>query len=156
MQLREYVSSDCAPISVLFYQTVHSVNAKDYTKEQCDAWATGKVDLQKRDQSFREHKTIAAIEKGEIVGFGDIENTGFSDRLYVHKDYQRNGIAAAICDRLENAVRGKTITTHASVTAKPFFQHRGYRVVKEQSVIRNGIALTNYVMEKKFLPDVSK
>ena len=58
------------------------------------------------------------------------------------------GVASAICNELEDSVKGKTITTHASVTAKPFFQQRGYRVVKEQKVIRQGIALTNYVMEK--------
>ena len=31
---------------------------------------------------------------------------------------------------------------------KPFFEQRGYRVNKEQQVIRNGISLINYVMEK--------
>ena len=31
----------------------------------------------------------------------------------------------------------------------PFFLHRGYRVLREQQVIRGGIALTNYVMEKE-------
>ena len=53
-----------------------------------------------------------------------------------------------MCNELEDSVKGKIITTHASITAKPFFQQRGYRVVKEQKVIRQGIALTNYVMEK--------
>lgn len=37
------------------------------------------------------------------------------------------------------------------ITAKPFFLHRGYHVMKEQEVIRGGIALTNYVMEKKIM-----
>lgn len=46
MQLREYKSADCEQLADLFYQTVHSVNAEDYTKEQLDAWATGEVDLQ--------------------------------------------------------------------------------------------------------------
>ena len=45
MQLREYQPSDCAQMAELFYQTVHSVNAKDYTKEQLNARATGEVDL---------------------------------------------------------------------------------------------------------------
>lgn len=58
MQLREYQPSDCAQMAELFYQTVHSVNAKDYTKEQLDAWATGEVDLQAWDKSFRAHETI--------------------------------------------------------------------------------------------------
>lgn len=148
MQLREYKSADCERLADLFYQTVHSVNAEDYTKEQLDAWATGEIDLQGWDKSFREHKTTIAIENGTIVGFGDIDQSGYLDRLYVHKDYQRQGIASAICDVLEDSIRGKTITTHASITATPFFQQRGYYVVKEQKVVRNGVTLTNYVMKK--------
>ena len=101
MQLREYIPSDCAQLAELFYQTVHSVNAKDYTKEQLDAWATGEVDLQAWDASFRAHRTIVATESGKIVGFGDMDETGYLDRLYVHKDYQGQGIASAICDELE-------------------------------------------------------
>lgn len=31
MQLREHILSDCAQMAELFHQTVHSVNAKDYT-----------------------------------------------------------------------------------------------------------------------------
>lgn len=58
MQLRKYQPSDCAQMAELFYQTVHSVNAKDYTKEQLDAWAIGEVDLQAWDKSFRAHETI--------------------------------------------------------------------------------------------------
>ena len=149
MRLREYQPSDCAQLAELFYQTVHSVNAKDYTKEQLDAWATGEVDLQAWDASFRAHKTIIAVKNGEIVGFGDMDETGYLDRLYVHKDYQGQGVASAICDELERFAAGKTITTHASITAKPFFQHRGYRVVRKQKVIRRGVALTNLVMEKR-------
>lgn len=45
MQLREYKTSDCEQLARLFFQTVHSVNAKDYTKEQLDVCATGNVDL---------------------------------------------------------------------------------------------------------------
>ena len=133
----------------LFYQTVHSVNAQDYTREQLDAWATGEVDSQAWDESFRAHRTIVATESGEIVGFGDMDETGYLDRLYVHKDYQGQGVASAICDELERFAAGKTITTHASITAKPFFLHRGYRVVRKQEVIRRGVALTNFVMEKQ-------
>ena len=58
MQLREYQPSDCAQMAELFYQTVHSVNAKNYTKEQLDAWTIGEVDLQAWDKSFRAHETI--------------------------------------------------------------------------------------------------
>ena len=94
-----------------------------------------------------EHYSLVAVEGCGIAGFGDIDQTGYLDRLYVHKDYQRKGIATAICDGLERTAQGK-ITTHASITARPFFEKRGYTVIKEQRVERQGIALVNFVMEK--------
>ena len=80
MELRRYRASDCDKMAELFYQTVHCVNARDYTKEQLDAWASETVDLEEWNRSF--------------------------------------------------------------------FEHRGYRVIREQKVIRKGIPLTNFVMEK--------
>lgn len=149
MFLRMYNTSDCEFLAELFYQTVHNVNAKDYTKEQLDVWATGNVDLNEWNKSFLENFTTVAIKNEIIVGFGDVDKTGYLDRLFVHKNYQRQGIASAICDELEQRVNVNKIITHASITAKAFFEQRGYRIIKEQQVIRNGIPLTNYVMEKQ-------
>lgn len=148
MFIREYRSSDCKELAGLFYNTVHTVNAKDYTKEQLDVWATGQVDLKTWNRSLQEHFSIVAVEGDTIVGFGDMDQTGYLDRLYVHSEYQGKGIATAICDRLEAAVQGNVVT-HASITARPFFEKRGYKVVKEQQVERQGILLTNFVMMKE-------
>lgn len=148
MEIRKYRQSDGMILSELFYHTVHTVNAKDYTKEQLDVWATGKVDLEKWNQSFQEHYSVVAVDGGTIVGFGNIDLTGYLDRLFVHADCQGKGIATAICNQLEQAVQGN-ITTHASITARPFFEKRGYRVIKEQQVERQGVFLTNYVMIKE-------
>lgn len=149
MKIRSYQPSDCEQLAELFYQTIHTVNRRDYTQEQVDAWATGRVDLAQWNRSFLAHDTLVAEQDGIIVGFGDLDTTGYLDRLYVHKDYQGQGIATAICDRFERAVQTGKVTTHASITAKPFFLHRGYCVLKEQQVIRANVALTNFVMEKQ-------
>ena len=101
MFIRKYISSDCEQLAELFYQTVHTVNAKDYSQDQLYVWATGNVDLFVWNKSFLEHNTFVAIKNSIIVGFGDIDNTGYLDRLFVHKDYQRQGIASALCDKLE-------------------------------------------------------
>ena len=145
MFIREYQSSDCEELTKLFYNTVHTVNAKDYTEEQLDARATGQVDLNKWDQSLREHYSIVAVENEMLVSFGDIDESGYLDHLFVHADYQGKGIGTMICNRLEQAVSGNIIT-HASITARPFFEKRGYRVVKEQQVERQGVFLTNFEM----------
>ena len=148
MIIRKYQPSDCKKITDLFYNTVHNVNAKDYTREQLNVWATGQVDLEKWNESLQEHFSVVAADDEIIVGFGDIDKTDYLDRLYVHAAYQGKGIATAICNQLEQAVEGNIIT-HASITAKPFFEKRGYKLVKEQQVERQGIFLTNYVMIKE-------
>ena len=149
MIIREYKPTDCEDLVKLFYPTVHTINAKDYSQEQLKVWATDKIDLEVWNKSLSEHFTVVAVENNIIVGFGDIDNSGYLDRLYVHKDYQRRGVATIICDKLEQAVKVNKIITHASITAKPFFEQRGFKVVKEHQVVRNRIALTNYVMEKQ-------
>ena len=143
MTLRPYRSEDCPALAALFYDTVHTVNARDYTPEQLDAWADGQVDLVAWDASFLAHTALVAEEKGIIVGFADLAEDGYLDRLYVHKDWQGRGVATALCDALSGAK-----LTHASLTARPFFEHRGWQVVKEQKVERRGVLLTNFVMER--------
>lgn len=146
MILRKYQPEDCKTLMALFYHTVHTVNARHYTQEQLNVWASGKEDLEKWNQRFLSHHTIVARKDSTIIGFGDIDPSGYLDHLYVHADYQGKGVATAICDQLERSVQGKIIT-HASITAKPFFEKRGYRSIKEQQVERQGVFLKNYVME---------
>ena len=66
-------------------------------------------------------KSTLVLSQLTIVGFGDIEENGYLDRLFVRPDYQRMGIGTAICNKLEGAVQGN-VFTHASITAKPFFE----------------------------------
>lgn len=148
MVIREYQPCDCKELAALFYNTVHIINARDYSKGQLDAWATGKVDLIKWNQSFQENYCIVAVVDNIIAGFGDIDKTGYLGHLFVHADYQEKGVATAICDKLEQAVQNNVVT-HASVTARPFFEKRGYKVIKEQQAERQGLFLTNFVMEKE-------
>ena len=149
MIIRGYLPSDCTQIAQLFYDTVHSVNAADYTSEQLDAWADGHVDLDAWDNSFREHFTLVACDGKEIVGFADMDENGYLDRLYVHRDYQRKGVASSLLREMSQKVKTDEITTYASITARPFFEKMGYRVVRENIVERKGVSLINYFMVKK-------
>lgn len=147
--LRPYRPEDCPALAALFYETVHTVNAAHYTPAQLDAWAPAcGPDLAAWDKSFRAHRTLVAELDGRLAGFGDLDPAaGYLDRLYVHKDLQGRGVATALCNALEEAAAGPVVT-HASVTARPFFARRGYRVLRAQQVERRGVTLANYVMEK--------
>ena len=152
MNIRSYRAADCPLLAQLFYDTVHTVNARDYSPAQLAAWATGSVDLAAWNRSFLQHHTLVAIDADQIVGFGDMDQDGFLDRLYVHHAFQRRGVARAILQQLEEQAKARGVTrftTHASITARPFFERFSYVVLQRNEVVRAGISLTNYTMEKR-------
>ena len=144
--VRPYRPADAEALARLFYETVHAVCARDYTPVQLAAWAPRPPDPAAWDASLRRRTALVAVAGGDPVGFGDIDATGYLDRLYVRRDWQRRGVGTALCARLEAAVRLATVRTHASLTARPFFAARGYRLVRAQQAERSGIWLTNFVM----------
>lgn len=150
--LRTPSSSDLELMVSLFKETVHSVNANDYTSEQLLSWAPPHAHHgHARWQSLLENIAFVAEIDGVIVGFADLTHDGYLDRLFVHKNYQRQGIAAKLVRQLEQEAVEKgieKITTEASITAKPFFEHMGYCVITEQDKDVNGVTLRNYLMEK--------
>lgn len=152
MILRLYKSEDCKEIIELFYNTVHTINIRDYNEAQVNVWAPKDIDSALWNCTLLEHYSIVCEKEGIIIGFGDIDKSGYLDRLYVHKDYQRCGVAAKIVETLEGYAKENNvsvITTDASITAKAFFERRGYEVIREQIVERKGQILKNFKMSKK-------
>ena len=70
VKLRRYRPEDCGKLAELFYETVHFVNAADYTKEQLDVWAPKQRDLDAWHASLLSHYTLVAEMGTKIVGFG--------------------------------------------------------------------------------------
>ncbi|MNB77158.1 putative N-acetyltransferase YafP [compost metagenome] len=154
MIIRAFAEQDVTQIVALFYGTVHSVNKQDYSQEQLNAWASYE-DESKRLSTWKDalSRNISYVveSNGEIAGFADMTAQGYLDRLFVHKEYQRQGIAKALVNTLEAEARRlglAEIRTEASITAKPFFEQSGYEVVRQQVVERRGVKLGNYFMVK--------
>ena len=93
-----------------------------------------------------------AIIQDQIVGFGTLKNSNYIDFFYIHKDFQRRGIANKLLTELELEAKNqqtKIITSDISITAKPFFEKKGFVVKTEQKNIRLDVELINYKMEKQ-------
>lgn len=87
-----------------------------------------------------------------MIGFGDMTETGFIDRLYVHKDYQRKGVASLLLKRLEEEARKLGIaelTMEASLLLKPLAERQGFEVVQEHKKVLRGVEFITYFMSKK-------
>ena len=148
MEIREYREADLEAIVRLFYDTVHSINIQDYSSAQVEAWTAG-IDMERWNSTLSEHLSLVALDGSLVIGFGDIDKSAYLDRLYVHHMYQRQGVGTALCDRLESSAEGRQIRVHASITAKPFFEKRGYIVEVEQKRKANQLYLTNFWMAKR-------
>lgn len=155
MKIIKFKETDTEEIISLFYETVHSVNSKDYSQAQLDAWAPRdekESKIKSWKESLGQNITFVAKVNDKVVGFSDLTHTGYLDRLFVHKDYQEQGIATALVNMLESEAKKLNlldIDVEASITAKPFFEYHGYKIVCSQTVERKGVKLTNFKMSKK-------
>lgn len=146
-RLRPYRPKDCAILAQLCRETVQAVCRADYTAEELDAWVSG-VTPERWAPTLAAHDTWVAERDGAIIGFADLDGS-YLDRLYVHKDFQGQGVATALCELLESRTAAPAMTVHASRTALPFFLHRGYRMIRSNTVVRQGVTLQNFLLEKR-------
>lgn len=158
MEIMKFTTRDIEAIVSLFYDTVHTVNAKDYSRVQLEAWAAPEersTKITTWKHALNQNITYVAKVNSIVVGFSDLTRYGHLERLYVHKDYQGLGIASALMNQLEAEAKRRalfTIDTDASITAKPFFEGQGYEVVCLQKIERRGVMLANYKMMKELSP----
>ncbi len=150
-EIRAYESKDAPEIVRLFYETVHSVNRLDYSREQVEAWAPKIPNAAAWRRRMAARKTLVAVANGEVVGFAELEEDGHLDMFYLRKDAVGRGIGRHLYRAVEREALDRgigRISIEASITARPFFERRGFRVVRQQTVQRRGVGLTNFVMEK--------
>lgn len=147
IEIRLYKSSDIDEVIQMFKDSIISACKNDYSAQEIEARINA-LDRDKLQDRFLSSYSIVAVMDSIIVGFEniDIENR-YLDCLYVRPKFYRSGFATRICEELESKVSG-TISVHSSKTAKAFFLNRGYSLTAEQTVIRNEIKLTNYLLIK--------
>ena len=150
--IRRLAAQDIPEMRKLFRATVLTVNSKDYTKEEVEDWASCGDSVEHWKELLAKNNYIGALDgQGGIVGFSSMNAEGYLHSMFVHKDWQGKGVATLLLSEVEKiALRYGVhkISVEVSVTARPFFEKHGYKVVKEQKAKANRLYLTNYVMEK--------
>lgn len=152
MIFRKAVLSDLNEMQQLYIETIQSVCKNDYNKAQIEAWISGVKNTERWIAVIETQFVLLAIIKNQIAGFGTLKDGNYIDFFYIHRDFQRQGIADKILNELEIEARkhhSKIITSDISITAKPFFEKKGFIVKAEQKNIRLGVELINYKMEKQ-------
>lgn len=151
MIVRDYVPADVDALIDLFRQAVRRVAIRDYSEAQVRAWAPDMAEREKWVERRASRPTWVAEIDGKIAGFTDLEPDGHVDMMYVHPDFKGRGVANALMAKVEEAAAEQKLGrlyTEASITAKPFFEKKGFRVIAPQTVHVRGQDLVNYRMEK--------
>lgn len=151
MDIKLYSPEWAIEITDLFYQSVHAIDPLVYTPEQKEAWAPTPPNYTAWLARLNVKKPFVAIIDGHVAGFMELDSDGHIDCTYTHPRFQGMGIASALYEHLLLEARARKISrlyVEASFIAKQFFEHRGFSVVKENTLEKNGVTLINFSMEK--------
>jgi len=152
IEIRQSTSEDLPEITSIFRDTIIHVNSKDYSEKQIEVWASGADDIKKWEDRIKKFYFIVAVIENTIVGFAYLKNGNYFDGLFVHKDYQRLGIASKLMRIVESQVMMngfEIIKSDVSKTALPFFDNKYYNVIKKQKKSFKGLVFENYIVEKE-------
>lgn len=151
--IRIALNTDIEEIQSLYRNTVLVINRRDYSQAEVEDWASCGDDLSKIEDMIKTHYFIVAVnQRSQIVGFSSITSQGYLHSMFVHKDFQGKGIAMMLLEEIERyAITAGIvrITSEVSLTARPFFEKKGYVVEGEQKRKANQLSLTNFRMARE-------
>lgn len=136
----------------LYADSIRHICRNEYDEMQIKVWSSSADNEEPWLSLIRDQFVILAEIESKIVGFGTLKDGSYIDLFYIHKDFQKQGIAQKILMKLEDESRRKNIKTLSgdiSITAKPFFEKNGFKVIAEQRNIKKNVELVNYKMVKK-------
>ncbi len=149
---RPYEPTDLQRIAELYTASIRTLAAPFYSAEQISAWAPPIPDLARWQQRLAPLHTIVAETDGIVVGFASYTDDGYLDFLFTHPTVARRGVATHLYLHVESTLRAAhvpKVLTHASLAARPFFDHHGFQLDGEESVECRGTYLRRFVMHKQ-------
>ena len=134
----------------MFQRSVRQIAFRDYTRAQLAVWAPERADLGAWTQRLSNGAVFVSERDDRLAGFARIDANGELDLLYVDPLFERQGVGAELVDTVTAWARRHNIadlTASVSITARPFFERMGFRVLGLQVVEREGVKLENCRME---------
>jgi putative acetyltransferase len=153
MRIRAFRNEDADALAALFHASVREVGIRDYTLEQVQAWSPAPPDPARYVQRGLEDRTflVAVDDHDEPIAYGDLKADGHIDYLYCRPDFVGAGVASALYDQIEAAARARDISrisVNASEAARRLFLRKGFSVLRRNDLVRMGVPIHNYSMEK--------
>lgn len=153
IEIKEALPDDLNTIKELIVLSIREVCNRDYDQEQIEAWVGAIEELQHERIIADDLYSIVAVDGEEIVGFASLQSLEYLDFLYIHPEYTQRGIGNALFEQLTRYAldNGATkMSSDVSITARPFFLKKGFKIISNNEVFIDQIALTNHRMEMEY------
>lgn len=151
MRIEVYQAKRATDVADLFHRAVHAIDRKVYCERQKEAWAPTPPDYHGWRDRLALKQPLLALIGNEVAGFIELDPDGHIDCCYTHPKHQGKGVASILYRQMEHSAKERGLErlfVEASIVAKPFFERRGFVVLRRNNVYRNGEILVNYSMEK--------
>lgn len=93
--------SDLGEMQQLYIETIQSVCKNDYNTAQIKAWISGVENKERWLEVIETQFVLLILIENQIAGFGTLKDGNYIDFFYIHKDFQRQGIADKLLTELE-------------------------------------------------------
>ncbi|MEP7322699.1 MAG: GNAT family N-acetyltransferase [Saprospiraceae bacterium] len=143
--------NDLDQIRFLFRDTITVINSADYNQEETRVWSEGYKNPDHWTKKISEQYFLVATSNDKIIGFSSIDGIGYLDFLYVHKDFQRKGVATRLLTEIEKQAEKSSLNkifSHVSKTARTFFEKNNFHKTGEEIKKVGNIEFVVSVMEK--------
>ncbi len=151
INIRRYKPGEEPALFEIFYSAIHLVASGDYTSEQVEAWAPRDLDQVRWERKIRAINPFVAELNGVLVGYADIQSSGYIDHFYVSGEHPRRGIGSILMNRLfgeATLLNAHILTSDVSQTAQPFFRKFGFIVVEQRYPECFGVIVPNALMRR--------
>ncbi len=151
MIIRTAIESDIPALAKLYSHSVKAIAPGQYSQEQVQVWASFSEETESFRRFILEPTTFVAEKTLLLLGFSGVTHKGHIASLYVHGDYNRQGIGSLLLDSVIEYAQINGINqlhSEASEFSKPLFEKFGFSSYATEKVIRNGVLFQRYLMRR--------
>lgn len=154
MLIRRFKIGDEPALRAVFFSSVHELTGGQYTPEQQQAWAPLEYDQDLWNTRIRGINPFVVDINGRVVGYADVQTSGYIDHFYVAAAYAGQGIGRTLMEHIHQVAKSLEMTSlwsSVSLTAEPFFLKRGFRVERRNHFLLRDVQMSNATMRKSLL-----